>query len=112
MDSNPVQIGGYQNHVHILCLLSRKHSQAELIQKVKQGSSKWMKSMSTKYRNFYWQDGYGIFSASPMRIDKVNTYIKNQAKHHKNLSFKDELKMFLNKYQIEYDERYLWDWHM
>ncbi|MCT4589697.1 MAG: IS200/IS605 family transposase [Carboxylicivirga sp.] len=106
---NPIQIGGYYDHVHLLCLLSRKITQADLLQELKRESSKWMKTLGDKYKNFYWQDGYGIFSVNPSEIDVVIEYIKHQKQHHTNKTFKDELKAFLKKYDIEYDEKYLWD---
>ncbi len=62
LECNPVQVGGHKNHIHILCLLSRKIAQMTLVQQVKQGSSKWIKTIDTRYADFYWQDGYGIFS--------------------------------------------------
>ena len=108
-ECNPVQVGGYKNHIHILCLLSRKIAQMDLIQHVKQGSSKWIKTMDEKYSNFYWQDGYGIFSVSPRSVDKVIEYINKQDIHHKKLSFKEEYRKFLKQYDIDYDERYVWD---
>jgi REP element-mobilizing transposase RayT len=106
---NPIQIGGYYDHVYLLCLLSRKITQADLLQELKRESSKWMKTLGDKYKNFYWQDGYGIFSVNPSEIDVVIEYIKHQKQHHTNKTFKDELKAFLKKYDIEYDEKYLWD---
>lgn len=62
----------------------------KLVQEIKQGSSKWIKTMGDQYSNFYWQEGYGIFSVSPKDVDTVSKYIKNQHVHHKKLSFKDE----------------------
>ncbi|MDZ7720400.1 MAG: IS200/IS605 family transposase [Balneolaceae bacterium] len=108
-ECNPVQIGGHKNHVHLLCLLSRKISQMKLVQELKQNSSKWIKSKGEKYKDFYWQEGYGIFSVSPKNVDKVSDYIRDQESHHKHLSFKDEFRMFLDKYGMDYDERYVWD---
>ena len=58
---------------------------------------------------FYWQDGYGIFSVNPSEIDTVVKYVENQHEHHKKRTFRDELLAFLKKYNVEYDERYLWD---
>ena len=109
LECNPVQIGGVADHVHILCLLSRKIAQMDLLEEVKKRSSKWIKTISDKYSNFYWQDGYGIFSVNPKETDKVVEYIKNQDEHHKHISFQDEFRAFLRKYGIEWDERYVWD---
>jgi len=91
LECNPVQVGGHKNHIHILCLLSRKIAQMTLVQQVKQGSSKWIKTIDEEYANFYWQDVYGIFSVSPKRVDNVIEWIKNQHNHHQKMSFKDEL---------------------
>src|SRR6056297_367041 len=109
LECNPVQVGGHKNHIHILCLLSRKIAQMTLVQQVKQGSSKWIKTIDAEYANFYWQDGYGVFSVSAKRVDNVIEYIKNQHNHHQKMSFKDEYRKFLIEYGIEFDERYVWD---
>lgn len=108
LECNPVQVGGYTDHVHILCLLSRKISQMDLLEEIKKHSSKWIKTQGNQYSNFYWQDGYGIFSVNPTQVNVVVEYIRNQAEHHRTASFQDELRAFLKKYNIEYDERYLW----
>jgi len=109
LECSPVQVGGHKNHIHLLCLLSRKIAQMTLVQQVKQGSSKWIKTINAEYANFYWQDGYGVFSVSAKRVDNVIEYIKNQHNHHQKMSFKDEYRKFLNEYGIDFDERYVWD---
>ncbi|PBI92432.1 Transposase IS200 like protein [Flavobacterium sp. ACN2] len=109
LECNPIQIGGHVDHVHILCLLSKKITQMKLVEEVKKQSSKWVKTVDSRYANFYWQDGYGIFSVNPSQLDIVIKYIKNQEEHHRKKTFKKELLAFLNKYNVEYDERYLWD---
>lgn len=58
---------------------------------------------------FYWQNGYGAFSVNPAQVDRVMAYIENQEEHHKNKTFQDEYREFLRKFQIEFDERYVWD---
>ena len=108
LECNPVQIGGHSNHVHILCLLSRKVAQMDLLEELKKQSSKWIKMQGDSYSNFYWQDGYGIFSVNPTQIDVVVNYIKNQEEHHKKISYQDELRVFLKKYNVDFDERYIW----
>jgi putative transposase len=107
-------IGSYVNeiyanpdHIHILCALPRTITIAELISKIKISSSKWMKKQDIV--NFSWQDGYGSFSVSSSKISVVEKYILNQPEHHKNISFKDEFRKFLQENNIEYDERYVWD---
>jgi putative transposase len=109
LDCNPLQVGGFNDHVHILCLLSRRISQSNLLEEVKKQSSKWMKTKGNQYADFYWQEGFGIFSVNPSETDTVVSYIKNQEFHHSKFSFQDELRAFLNKYKIDFDERYLWD---
>jgi putative transposase len=105
----PVRIGGYVDHVHILCVLSRKIAVMKLLQEVKQSSSKWIKTKGQEYEDFYWQDGYGVFSVNPTGLDVVARYIANQKPHHQKRTFKDEYRGFLKKYNVEYDERYVWD---
>lgn len=108
-ECNPIQIGGYSNHIHILCQISRKVAPAKLIQELKQSSSKWIKTKGHSYQNFYWQDGYGVFSVSHSQVKRVVAYIRHQHEHHKNVTFKSEFVSLLKKHQIEFDERYIWD---
>ncbi|NNE32515.1 MAG: IS200/IS605 family transposase [Winogradskyella sp.] len=102
-------VGGYTDHIHILCMLSKKVALMNLIQKVKANSSRWIKTKDRSLENFFWQDGYGAFSVNPSEVEVVIKYIKNQKEHHKNKSFKDEYRQFLEKYEVDYDERYVWD---
>ncbi len=106
---NPVKVGGHRDHVHILCLLSKKIAQMKLLEEIKKGSSGWIKTKGSKYHNFYWQDGYGIFSVNPSQVDVVAEYIDHQKKHHVKITYKDELRRFFKKYHINYDERFIWD---
>jgi REP element-mobilizing transposase RayT len=109
LECNPIKVGGYRDHIHILCVLSRKIALMNLLEEIKSHSSKWIKTKGDKYKNFYWQRGYGSFSVNPAEIDVVVRYIENQAEHHKKKTFQDEYIAFLKKYNAEYDERYLWD---
>lgn len=109
MDCTPIQVGGYTDHIHILCLLSKKVTLIKLIEEIKSHSSKWMKTKDESLSNFYWQDGYGAFSVNPSETDKVIAYILHQHEHHRKITFQDEYRAFLKKYKIEYDERYVWD---
>ena len=108
-DCQPIKIGGYFDHVHILCLLSKKIAFMTLLEKVKSSSSKWFKSIDDSLENFYWQDGYGAFSVKPNDVDSVISYIENQHEHHSQKSFQDEYRGMLKQYKVEYDERYVWD---
>jgi REP element-mobilizing transposase RayT len=90
-------------------MLSKKKSLVQLMQELKANSSKWIKTKGEKYKNFYWQDGYGCFSVNPAQVAIVERYITNQKAHHNNKKFKQEYRAFLKEYKVEYDERYLWD---
>ncbi len=81
----------------------------KLLKEVKSHSSKWMKTKGADLQDFYWQDGYGAFSVNPAEVDVVIKYIANQKEHHRKKSFQDEYRALLKKYQVEYDERYVWD---
>ncbi len=109
LECNPIIVGGYTDHIHMLCLLSQKIPLMKLIEQVKSHSSKWIKTKNSKYSKFYWQNGYGAFSVNPKEIAKVKTYILTQEEHHKKKTFQEEYLGFLKKYNIEYDDRYVWD---
>jgi putative transposase len=109
LECQPIKIGGYMDHIHILCSLSRKIAIMTLLEEVKKSSSKWIKTKGLAYKDFYWQDGYGIFSVNPYGLDIVVRYIANQKPDHQKKTFKDEYRSFLKRYNIEYDERYVWD---
>jgi putative transposase len=109
LDCHIIKVGGYNEHIHILCLLSKKVPLIKLIEELKSTSSKWIKSKGIKYQKFYWQGGYGAFSVNPTQINSVVEYISKQHEHHKYKSFQDEFRIFLKKYNIEYDENYVWD---
>jgi putative transposase len=109
LECQPIKIGGYTDHVHILCMLSKKIALMDLLEKVKSNSSKWIKTKGEPYKNFYWQNGYGAFSVNPRQVQVVINYIANQKVHHSKETYQDEYRGFLHKYKIEYDERYVWD---
>ncbi len=109
LECYPVKIGGYTDHVHILCSLSKKIALIKLVEEVKAHSSKWMKTKDQSLENFYWQGGYGAFSVNPSQLDAVTAYIANQKTHHQKQSFQDEYRRFLKKYKVAFDERYVWD---
>jgi len=105
----PIKVGGYTDHIHMLFMLSQKIALMKVVEEVKSHSSKWIKTKGEGYENFYWQDGYGAFSVYPNEIDRVITYIANQKQHHSKKTFQDEYRSILKKYEVEYDERYVWD---
>ncbi|MCQ9636152.1 IS200/IS605 family transposase [Chryseobacterium sp. WG14] len=108
-ESQALKIGGTDDHIHILCKLSRKIALMKLVQEIKAHSSKWIKTKGKKYENFFWQDGYGAFSVGEKDISIVMNYIQNQRQHHQKQNFKNELIEILKKHKMEYDEKYLWD---
>jgi len=109
LESNPIIIGGHKDHIHILCLLSRKIALMKLVEELKSHSSKWIKTKGTNFQKFYWQNGYAGFSVNQDKIDSLIDYINNQEEHHKQMTFQEEYKSFLLKNNIEFDERYVWD---
>ena len=95
LDCVPLKVGGYDDHVHILCMLSKKVTIVRLLQEIKSKSSSWVKATHPSLQNFYWQDGYGAFSVNPSETEKVIDYISNQRMHHQKISFQDEYRAFL-----------------
>ena len=105
----PFQINSIPDHIHILATLPKSISQSKYLEEIKRNSSRWIKTKGKRYENFAWQRGYCSLSVSSSVTKVVSDYIINQKEHHKDLKFKQELIMFLNEYEIEYDEEYLWD---
>ena len=108
-DSPPVIIGSVEDHVHILCALSKNFPVSKVVEEVKKSSSKWMKTKGKLLDNFHWQNGYGAFSVSPSKLEDVKSYIRSQEDHHRRISFQEEFRRFLEQYKVDYDERYVWD---
>ena len=107
-DSPAIEVGGTEDHVHILCLLSRNYAISEIIRKAKANSSSWAKTLGGRCVKFVWQSGYGVFSIHPSQIEPTRRYIHGQAEHHRRKSIQEEYLESLREYQIPYDERYLW----
>ena len=105
----PFLINGTKDHIHVFTTLPKTISLAKFIEEIKRNSSRWIKSKGTGYQNFAWQNGYGAFSVSSSKKGIVIKYIANQKEHHKKQTFKEELLAFLNEYEIDYNEKYLWD---
>ncbi len=98
------------DHIHVLIGLNPMSAPATLIRNIKANSSKWINSENMVNGKFAWQNGYGAFTYSRSQLDDVCKYILNQPIHHKNVKFKDEYIKFLNKFSIDYKEKYLFDW--
>ena len=108
-DCQPLIIGGVEDHVHLLSTLARTCAVAEMVKEVKRGSSLWLKTKSSELNDFAWQNGYGIFSIGFSQVEGVKHYIAGQEEHHRKISFQDEFRQFLRRYEIEFDERFVWD---
>jgi REP element-mobilizing transposase RayT len=103
------RIGGMDDHIHIACSLSRTISVSNLVQELKQDSSKWTKTKNRKYADFAWQNGYGVFSIGQSQLEDLKRYIANQREHHRRTTFQDEFRELLRRYNIEFEEQYVWD---
>jgi len=106
--SIPVNINGTEDHIHVLCIMSKNISLADLLEDIKKNSSRWIKTKGIHYQHFAWQGGYSGFSVSQSKADTVSSYIDNQKEHHKHQTFKEEYIQFLKEYGIEYNADYLW----
>jgi putative transposase len=109
LDSHVVVINAWRDHVHILFALNKNLSLAQVVMEIKRATSKWIKTQGKEFAGFHWQSGYGAFSIGQSGVDEVKAYIANQAKHHRVKSFEEEFRSFLKRYQIDFDELYLWD---
>ena len=108
-ESPALVIGGTEDHIHALFALSKNHPLKKIVEEVKKGSSKWMKSDGPCLQQFSWQAGYAAFSVSQSNVDAVRRYIESQEEHHRKVTFQDELRALFNRHGIEFDERYAWD---
>ena len=104
-----LRVGGVQDHVHLFFGLSRTRTIAEVVETVKTSSSKWIKTKGAAFADFHWQSGYGAFSVSQSDAETVVAYIRNQAQHHQKMSFQEEYRRLLERYQVAFDENYVWD---
>jgi REP element-mobilizing transposase RayT len=109
LDCQPLIVGGVEDHVRLLANLSRTCAAAEMVKEVKRGSSLWAKQRDAGMRDFAWQNGYGMFSIGSSQIEDVRCYIAGQEQHHCKLSFQDEFRLLLKRYELACDERYVWD---
>ena len=104
-----LRVGGVQDHVHLFFGLSRTRTIAEVVETVKTSSSKWIKTKGAAFADFHWQSGYGAFSVSQSDAETVAAYIRNQAQHHQKMTFQEEYRRLLERYQVAFDENYVWD---
>jgi putative transposase len=105
----PHLINGTADHVYILTSLPRTITLSKYIEEIKRNSSRWIKTKNSNYQKFAWQSGYGAFSVSSSQKGAVARYIAEQKEHHRKITFKEEFLVFLKKYNVKYDEQYVWD---
>lgn len=104
-----ISAGGMHDHIHLYASLPSTITIADFVSTVKSNSSRWVHETFANRKGFAWQEGYGAFSVSKSEEQRVMNYIANQKQHHEKHGFKDEFRRFLEKYEVDYDERYLWD---
>lgn len=109
--AKPLAVGGWKDHVHIFFGLPPVITVSELLQKVKANSSKWINEQNYVPGKFQWQTGYGAFSYSKSQRDAVINYVIKQEEHHKKKTFKEEYLEMLQKFEIEYDDKYLFEFY-
>ncbi len=108
-DSLLIEINSVRDHIHILFAQSKSHAPATIVEQVKSSSSGWLKTLDHWYADFAWQGGYGEFSVSPVHVEPVRDYIREQAEHHQQEDFQAEFRRFCEKNGKPVDERYVWD---
>jgi len=104
-----IEVGGVSDHVHILARQSRTISMADWVKELKRVSTIELKDNHRQLGDFHWQAGYGAFSVSQSNLENVRTYILDQESHHQRLTFQEEFRLFLERHEVQYDERYVWD---
>jgi putative transposase len=104
-----IEMNNVSDHVHALFDLHRTEALSDVVMHVKKGTSRWLKEQGTEFAHFDWQDGYGAFSIGRSQRDEVLAYIRNQQEHHPRVSYEDEFRKLLKAYEIEFDERYVWE---
>ncbi len=102
-----LQVGGVEDPIHALFQLPRTVTLAQVVEEVKTGTSKWLKTKGAP--GFAWQAGYGAFSVSARDADGAIRYIQSQEEHHRKTTFQEELRALMREAGIEIDERYVWD---
>lgn len=103
-------IGGISDHIHILVSIKPNIAISDLVRDIKANSSKWINEKGFLNGKFQWQEGFGAFSYSQSQLDNVIAYINNQEIHHQNKTFKEEYIELLQKFNVEFDKKYLFEW--
>ena len=108
-DGSLIEIGGIEDHVHIVARLKPTLAIAEALRFIKASSSKWVNASDLVRERFNWQVGYGAFTVSKSQLETVCRYVRNQRHHHRKKTFQEEFIELLQANEMDYDERYLWD---
>jgi putative transposase len=108
-DCPPIIVGGVEDHLHVLCVLSRTCAPADMVKEIKRSSSPWIKTRAPEFADFAWQNGYGIFSIGFSQLEEARRYIADQEQHHHKLTFQDEFRRLLQRYEVTFNEAYVWD---
>ncbi len=108
LDGALTAAGGAEDHVHLLISTPKTMTLSDIMLHVKRDSSKWIKANHPSLVDFAWQEGYAAFSVGHVQIPEVRGYLSKQREHHRTRSFKEELVAFLRKYEVEFDDRYIW----
>jgi putative transposase len=103
-----VEINAEPDHAHLMFVLSRTEPISAIVGQIKAGSSGWLQKQLPDLHNFHWQNGYGAFSVSQSSVEEVREYIRTQQEHHRVVSIQEEFRRFLQRYEVEYDEKYVW----
>ncbi|MFN8279090.1 MAG: IS200/IS605 family transposase [Saprospiraceae bacterium] len=109
-NQKPIIVNGVADHVHVFVGLKPSMSIADLVRDIKNNSSKFINEQKFLERHFAWQEGYGAFSYAHSQIENVYQYISSQEEHHRKKTFKEEYLDLLQKFEVEYNEKYLFDW--
>ena len=109
-NQKPIIVNGVSDHVHVFVGLKPAMNISDLIRDIKNNSSNFINDQKFLKGKFSWQEGYGAFSYSHSQIDSVYQYIANQEEHHRKKTFREEYIEFLKKFEIEYNEKYLFEW--
>jgi len=110
-NQKPIIVNGVANHVHLFIGLKPSIAVSDLVRDIKNNSSNFINTQKFVHGKFSWQEGFGSFSYAHSQIEQVYQYILNQEEHHRKKTFKEEYLEFLKKFEIEYDEKYLFKWN-
>lgn len=108
-NQKPIIINGVADHVHLFIGIKPSIAISDLVRDIKNNSTNFINNQKYEYGKFSWQEGFGVFSYSDSQINSVYHYILNQEEHHKKQTFKQEYLAFIEKFGIEYNEKYLFE---